>query len=1210
MRPKLLEIEGLQSFREVQRIDFEALGETGLFGIFGPTGSGKSTVLDAITFALYGRVKRAERGTQGIINSNVNTVRVVFTFVLLKGDGRKTYRVERTYQRRKGSENSCEPKVARLIEVTEVGDIPVCDRASEVSGCVEELLGLSHDDFTRAVVLPQNSFQEFLLLDNSKKRDMLERIFYLEEYGRQLAEKLNRKLAGLRSRIDRLSGELKAYADATDEALAEAGKARTEAADERTRIDREFRRMEVRYNEAREVWQLVGDLSVIGERESRHAVSREAMDGKRVALDRAVKAEGLLGMIRKNRELETKLGDTQKQLEDKNKELPGVVRELDGMRKAHEELKREAAAEQPRLAGLKAKLAEALGVRSELGTLRIRLEELRGAADKLEAGIAAKDQEAGKCKRELETLEKSLGSLAAEIKGLAADPEYRQRIQEGLQLERDVEALAAGGNELKNQADTLGAGVAASEQKLARVRDGIADVQKVLEDTELAAKKHGESLADDRKSVLGYRERIQTLHSVYGVLKVRKAELDGTNSKRAGQESAIRELEAKRDAAQEEAEKRRSVLEECRRSLDAAIKQADGNAACLLAKSLREGEPCPVCGSQQHPRPAAGMEGRDPAELEQQAEQKRKALNDAEAALREAEKDALIAGEQLKALTLQYRQTVRETEDRTAACEAERLKLPETLRNLEAGQIGPELERMRAEGDKRLEAFEAWEKKLEGYRTELKSAGDRLAEERLAEKGILTELKVNRESLAHLEKSMETAHAQLTHKRQELREFLRKYEIGGAAAELKRLAENDRKVVLLQDQADKTKTEAEKKKALLEQSLEEARALKERSIKARTEADGLEAQKNERMAKLRGLAGAIDIADLEKELEKIDKKSEEYAEKDRQYGESLKALEKRHNDLLTARSTLENQHSIYSEDLKKEKELLEASLREKGFTGTEDAEGAVVSGEEQKALKDGLEKYETEGHNIRAQKEMLLKKLNSRSITGQEWEKVSSGYQELAASREKSISLGEIAANRYDELQLRHDKWAELNRDYNGLSHTFGLYEQIQKLLRAEHGKDNSFIDYIAEERLRYVAAEASETLGVMTKYKYALELDTNAGFIIRDNANGGVHRMVTSLSGGETFLTSLALALALSSQIQLKGQSPLEFFFLDEGFGTLDNDLLDTVIDSLERLSRKDRVIGLISHVPEIRNRLARRLVIDAPASGGGGSRVRLEKA
>jgi exonuclease SbcC len=103
---------------------------------------------------------------------------------------------------------------------------------------------------------------------------------------------------------------------------------------------------------------------------------------------------------------------------------------------------------------------------------------------------------------------------------------------------------------------------------------------------------------------------------------------------------------------------------------------------------------------------------------------------------------------------------------------------------------------------------------------------------------------------------------------------------------------------------------------------------------------------------------------------------------------------------------------------------------------------------------------------------------------------------------------------------------------------------------------------------------------------------------------------MVTSLSGGETFLTSLSLALALSEQIQLKGQSPLEFFFLDEGFGTLDYDLLDTVIDSLERLSKKERVIGLISHVPELRSRISRRLIVEPPTIQGEGSKVTIERS
>jgi exonuclease SbcC len=181
----------------------------------------------------------------------------------------------------------------------------------------------------------------------------------------------------------------------------------------------------------------------------------------------------------------------------------------------------------------------------------------------------------------------------------------------------------------------------------------------------------------------------------------------------------------------------------------------------------------------------------------------------------------------------------------------------------------------------------------------------------------------------------------------------------------------------------------------------------------------------------------------------------------------------------------------------------------------------------------------------------------------------------------------------YEEVSLKYDK---LNK--------------LRDLLNGDRGKDNSFIDYIAEERLRYVAKRASELLGIMTQYKFALTLDAESGFRIIDNRNGGVSRSVNTLSGGETFLTSLALALALSEQIQLKGKSPLEFFFLDEGFGSLDNELLDLVIDALERISKKERVIGVISHILELRQRIPGRIIVTAPTDNGVGSIVSIEKA
>jgi exonuclease SbcC len=87
-----------------------------------------------------------------------------------------------------------------------------------------------------------------------------------------------------------------------------------------------------------------------------------------------------------------------------------------------------------------------------------------------------------------------------------------------------------------------------------------------------------------------------------------------------------------------------------------------------------------------------------------------------------------------------------------------------------------------------------------------------------------------------------------------------------------------------------------------------------------------------------------------------------------------------------------------------------------------------------------------------------------------------------------------------------------------------------------------------------------------------------------------------------------LALALSLSTQIQLKGSAPLEFFFLDEGFGTLDANLLEVVMTSLEKLHTDQLSVGIISHVEELKERVPVKLLVTPGDAGATGSRVRLE--
>ena len=126
-----------------------------------------------------------------------------------------------------------------------------------------------------------------------------------------------------------------------------------------------------------------------------------------------------------------------------------------------------------------------------------------------------------------------------------------------------------------------------------------------------------------------------------------------------------------------------------------------------------------------------------------------------------------------------------------------------------------------------------------------------------------------------------------------------------------------------------------------------------------------------------------------------------------------------------------------------------------------------------------------------------------------------------------------------------------------------------------------------------------------LTGGRYFLRYDKE--FKVGDNLDGGNLRAVKTLSGGETFLVSLSLALSLSAAICQKSLRPIEFFFLDEGFGTLDDKLVDTVMDVLGKLS-KTFAVGLISHVEELKHRIDNKLLV-AGATESSGSKVRVER-
>jgi len=141
--------------------------------------------------------------------------------------------------------------------------------------------------------------------------------------------------------------------------------------------------------------------------------------------------------------------------------------------------------------------------------------------------------------------------------------------------------------------------------------------------------------------------------------------------------------------------------------------------------------------------------------------------------------------------------------------------------------------------------------------------------------------------------------------------------------------------------------------------------------------------------------------------------------------------------------------------------------------------------------------------------------------------------------------------------------------------------------------KGSGFVNYVSSVHLHNLCLAANDRFYKLVRQKMSLEITQDNSFQVRDYLNGGKVRSVKTLSGGQTFQAALSLALSLADSIQQFTDSSQNFFFLDEGFGSLDKESLDVVFETLKSLRKENRIVGVISHVEEMQQEIDTHLRI-----------------
>ena len=1095
MRPLKLTVSAFGPYAGRVELDLDRLGRQGLYLITGDTGAGKTTLFDAIAYALYGEPS-GDRRDASMLRSKYAAADTPTQVELVFAYGDKTYTVRRSpdYERpaRRGGGTVLQKADAELL----FPDGRVVTKSREVTREIIGITGLDRGQFAQIAMIAQGDFLKLLVADTRSRQEIFRRIFKTEYYQR-LQERLKEE-AGQRQRAcDEARASVRQYvggvaADGDSPLAPRLKQARGDA---------------LPFGETVELIQ-----ALIAQDQEAGAQVQETLD----KLDRELgQVTELLAKAEERDKTAQKLAAAQNQ--------QGALAEK---RKAAGEA---LAAEQqntPR----REELARALAaLEAELPRYR-ELDERKAELDGLTERIAARQGDLTEHEQDRETLAQRLDGERRELEALAPAETQRERLlrekagAEGRQtalraIDGDLQTWRDCGQKLRDgtaRLAALGAEQAALADKLA------AQGQRLRADREPLAAAGG--LEAEQEKLLARREQARE----------RQRALDGLDGLLAdcgAAQERVRLAQADYRTAQERLERAEGAYRGQYRAF------LDGQAG-VLAQSLEEGKPCPVCGAVHHPAPA-GIPAEAPTEAE--LEQAKEA---AEAARKEAEALSRAAGAEQAALTERQRHLLERLETW-----AERPSLETAAEQLaacrtETAATLAELHGALADMEAQLAHREELGREIQGREADIEALTGRSQE-------LQEEITRTRVEQSGLRGRLEQLEARLV---QQAAEHLEGCGLDGLAA--RAAAELDGAERILAELAGKL-AETEDKLArkrelerLLPQGEGALRALDGTVAQIRAELSQAEGRREKAAGRIEALRGGLSCPNGEAAQRKRDALSGELE----RLAERLRAAEQA------------------AADRGREQAELDAVIRE---LATLLEQGGPVDAEAQRAR--SLELTEQ-----RRSAEQLRRDIHARQTGNQ---------AALARIQEKAAELERLEREYAWVRALSDTANGRLpNREKLALE-TYIQTTFFDRILRRANLRLLSMTGRQYELKRRREAADNRSQSG--------LELD------VVDHYNG-TERSVKSLSGGESFQASLSLALGLSDEIQsAAGGIRLDTMFVDEGFGSLDEEALRQAIRTLDGLAEGNRLVGIISHVESLKEKIDRQIVVTKDRTGG--SRVEI---
>ncbi len=1088
MRPLILKMSAFGPFAEEVTIDFNAVAEHGIFLISGNTGAGKTTIFDAISFALYGAASGDGRDAKSVRSDFAKPECETYVELEFMHKGKKYFvyrKPEQKRPRKRGGGETTAPAEAYIRKPDE----SVISKYKEVTEAVVEILGIDYSQFKQIVMIAQGEFRKLLIADSNARSEIFRKLFNTQDFER-LQKKLGYRSLEAKQRCDDLKKSIDQYISG------------------------------IKYSE------------------------QNAFDDTGTVSGSALSIENVLDTLCEvNKKDEALYNEENIAYAEAEKVYEQLVNEYNSALKDNEDIEK------------------CNRVADELKGLELQKDDM----DKLR-----KDNERIRCavyevapfEEKVQSIKLEVDNLLSDIENLKDERSFQEKklfdAKSNLELWQNRQGEA---EEYLTQINILEAGLGRYEE--AKQLKNI-QTHRTAELSELAKAevKYDEEQQSLEASLKELRTEVVEPFANSNVEKIKaEAKSDMLKAKLSKLESLLEESEALVDLntqlnkAEKDYSEAQSEYQAAAREFQRIDEIYYNSQVGILVAKLKDNAPCPVCGSLSHPKPAkpsgelVTKEELDKAKydkelLEGKREQCLSKVRELEAKIK-ADKDVVKKGagqfDELNVVTIQLSELGKATTNLSAKGKA--------TTNLSA----------------------------EDKTTINLSAEDKAAINLSAENDV-------------------TVYEELS---KQIRAVYK-----NTGSELKSVSETIEILALQVQRYEEALKETESINSKLSENADNHKLLL-------TEKKDKEDELKEITAKLELLSSQLEFSDEEEAKSRLDYLKTERNKLVERYQQAIQ-------EETEVQKTLSALNTLYEKllaDADNSKKKLEAALADyvqaveaNGFSDEDDYHKHLTSKAELEKREAGVKSWRDKYTNLVTQKEYYEER-----ISGLEYKNL----EDILLKKNDADVLRTAIRGRIESiniiLQNNKDIYKKLKAKSSEFDKAVKEYEVASLLAKTANGdlsgkEKVKFEQYVQGVYFKQVLTEANKRLYKMSQGQYvllkreeALDGRKHSGLEIDVfDYYTGKARSVASLSGGESFKAALSLALGLSDVIQSNnGGIDVDVMFIDEGFGSLDSESLELAVNVLQKLSDGDRLIGIISHVSELKERIERQIVIEKTSAG-----------